>query len=706
MFSARAAARALLLVSCLSGCRNAELVSSTGMVIVDRAGLYLGPVFVGATTGDNVTVTNLARYSIDVSVALEGPFTLVNTPTSLVAGEARKLTVRYAPSDEGIVEGKLVVTAPEQKLTVTLKGEGASPLSCEAENPCRPSAFDPIAGKCIESVLADGAACGENTRCLQDGRCSAGECVGNSPNCDDGNACTADACDVSQGCVHFDNSAGCPGSGEVCQVPECNPATGCGYAAAQDGLRCGVSDCNVARVCLLGTCQQVAPGEGSACGDLTPCQKRGVCTAAKTCDRPAPSVMIPLWDVPVRPGYSLLFDSIADPQGNVYWRECANNLVELVSVTRDGLPRYRVPTLGQCVLEGMVYLDGTLLVDTGSGVQALQGFGGAPLWKRELLNDATAELPPVAGVGYYGYVIHLSRGLPGTAVVALEVSSNGSGSDSQYVRVGTWLFALDLYTGELKWKTRLDKLQIAEMLVDEMSNLYLGTVQQSPYLREFFAFTPQGVQRWRKPNGFDHPAAVYGGRIYHWNQALSDTATGKTVGKVTLGDTVGYPRLTLGAGFYVTAEDLIVPQCGAPMASELINKLILTKYDPATAKGEWTKEIVGAGFGGTTITNTLLTNRGSILFSQSKGRCAPENRDFVLREISASGEELYQCALPGPALYQYYGMLIDGMWAAAYVDPTTQRTLGVRAFAVPGLDLNEKGWAAALGSMARDHRPR
>ncbi len=694
---------ALILLAAVCACRDPQLVNSEASLSADKDTLLLGPVYVGAQAEGEVTLISAARYSLALTLEVEGPFELTRSVDALEAGEQRALALRFSPTETGTVEGALVIRTKDQALRVALRGEALAWLPCPAEEFCRPRRFDPLKGACIDEPRPDGTSCDTEGLCLKDARCVAGHCLGQAVSCDDGNECTADACEPARGCVHFDSSARCPSNPDPCQVPLCDPKKGCAFVDAEDGVRCGPSDCAKANVCLLGKCSEVPVTEGASCGDASPCQRRGICKGA-VCERPPVQTMTPLWEIRAKPGATLQFDSIADSQGNLYWRECSD-VVEVVSVTRDGALRYRVPTQGICQSEGMVLLDGTVVLRTAKGVQAFQGFGGAPLWNRSLLGDVMSELPPTpAGATLSGFVQHLSRGVPGTTVLALEVYWNSTEGGSTFH--GTWLISLDLFTGELRWKTRLPNLFVEEMLVDEMSNLYLGTVQRDTFVREFFGYTPQGALRWRKVNGFDHPAAVYGGRIYHWNQALSDTATGTEVGRVTLGSTVGYPRLTLGAGFYVTGEEQKVPSCTEPGQQISVNRLLLQKYDPATGKGAWSYEIVGLNNGGPTITNTLLTNRGSILFSQSRGRCVPESRQFVLREISAAGEEVYQCPLPGPESYEYFGLLIDDLWAASFADPTALRTEGVRAFAVPGLSLGSKGWVAALGSMSRDHRPR
>jgi hypothetical protein len=58
-------------------------------------------------------------------------------------------------------------------------------------------------GRLPAHPLADGTVCGEGNACTVGQRCHAGGCTAGAPlNCDDGIACTADACVSGTGCVH------------------------------------------------------------------------------------------------------------------------------------------------------------------------------------------------------------------------------------------------------------------------------------------------------------------------------------------------------------------------------------------------------------------------------------------------------------------------------------------------------------------------
>src|SRR6185503_8956238 len=125
-------------------------------------------------------------------------------------------------------------------------------------------------GACEFAPLT-GTPCNDGDACTVSDTCSAGVCAAGGPrNCDDGNACTDDACDDESGCVHSHNASACDdgnacttgdvcsdgacagGSlvscddGDACTVDACHPATGCTHAASacDDGNPCTADTCD------------------------------------------------------------------------------------------------------------------------------------------------------------------------------------------------------------------------------------------------------------------------------------------------------------------------------------------------------------------------------------------------------------------------------------------------------------------------------
>jgi hypothetical protein len=129
-------------------------------------------------------------------------------------------------------------------------GNGAcvpgSPLDCGPCQVCDPQAGCvqtpvPCAGPCLTGTCIPGigcqprpasTSCGDGTACTGGDHCSGtdGTCVAGAPlSCDDGNSCTADACDAVRGCTHAPLPDGtlcaaidqCHGPAE-CQAGVCN----------------------------------------------------------------------------------------------------------------------------------------------------------------------------------------------------------------------------------------------------------------------------------------------------------------------------------------------------------------------------------------------------------------------------------------------------------------------------------------------------
>jgi hypothetical protein len=165
----------------------------------------------------------------------------------------------------------------------------AGTLKCDDGNPCTADTCDP-AQECVHTPLA--AACDDGNPCTIQDACSQGKCMGVKPlNCNDGNVCTDDSCDPMAGCVHAPNDALCsdgdvcttgdscaagscvPGpqvncnDGNVCTDDACDVKLGCQHvpntASCEDGDECTAND-----VCSQALC---APGGAVVCADGNVC---------------------------------------------------------------------------------------------------------------------------------------------------------------------------------------------------------------------------------------------------------------------------------------------------------------------------------------------------------------------------------------------------------------------------------------------------
>lgn len=116
---------------------------------------------------------------------------------------------------------------------------------------------DQATGKITSTSAANGKPCSDADPCTTNDLCSAGICAGKKLVCNDGNSCTADACDKKTG---------------SCVAP-----------AQKDGLKCDDgSKCTTKDACIKGTCT----GEGHTitglCDDKSPCTNDG-CSPQSGC---------------------------------------------------------------------------------------------------------------------------------------------------------------------------------------------------------------------------------------------------------------------------------------------------------------------------------------------------------------------------------------------------------------------------------------
>ncbi|MGH9797184.1 MAG: hypothetical protein ACRD5D_03395, partial [Candidatus Polarisedimenticolia bacterium] len=144
-------------------------------------------------------------------------------------------------------------------LTRGVCARGETP-DCDDGNPCTTDACDTTANACVNRPVEDGTACADQDFCNGEEACRMGECVSPGPVAceDDGNPCTLERCDPQQNaCVSF---------------------------PAPDGTSC--SDglfCNGEEVCRDGTCfagpPVVCEDDGNPCTDIKCDEEQDACVA-------------------------------------------------------------------------------------------------------------------------------------------------------------------------------------------------------------------------------------------------------------------------------------------------------------------------------------------------------------------------------------------------------------------------------------------
>ncbi len=148
--------------------------------------------------------------------------------------------------------------------------------------PCQRNACDPATGGCARTALPDRTQCDDSNACTTLDLCAQGACIGEMPaDCSDGNPCTADACSVTQGCVHVNHSEPCTQA--RCQDGLLYPGTNCtdGACPVQVPVACTDDDaCTVGDTCIDAACRS-----GPAvldCDDGNPCTD-DVCDPSAGC---------------------------------------------------------------------------------------------------------------------------------------------------------------------------------------------------------------------------------------------------------------------------------------------------------------------------------------------------------------------------------------------------------------------------------------
>jgi len=129
-------------------------------------------------------------------------------------------------------------------------------VSCDDGNACTSDACDPVQG-CQHEALT-GTSCDDGDVCSLADHCLDGECDGTLINCDDGEICTTDSCDPKGGCVYSFNKLACDDA-DPCTVNDT-----CGQGNCKGfGIAC---DCKTDFEC-------VPLEDGNVCNGTLKCNK-------------------------------------------------------------------------------------------------------------------------------------------------------------------------------------------------------------------------------------------------------------------------------------------------------------------------------------------------------------------------------------------------------------------------------------------------
>lgn len=135
------------------------------------------------------------------------------------------------------------------------------------------------AGSCSHTALPDGSPCSDTDACTTSDQCTSGICQGVPVICNDGNACTADACDPLGFCLYTAKGGAQCSDGNACTVADtCSNAGACigTPKVCDDGNPCTTDGCGPTGACSY------TPTSGTACSDNNACTTNDTC-ANGTC---------------------------------------------------------------------------------------------------------------------------------------------------------------------------------------------------------------------------------------------------------------------------------------------------------------------------------------------------------------------------------------------------------------------------------------
>lgn len=212
------------------------------------ASLEFAATVLGTSRTASVAITNPNRRNITVALTTIGPFSFASGELQIPGGSEVQVEVTFTPTSVGPASGTLRLD--DGVPSITLRGEGIT-VECPLRT-CEAGAVDAALAACVYTRVPDGTGC--TTPCVVGGQCQAGVCVGAARVCDDGNACTIDACNEIVGCVTSERT--CPNPGGACRSATCDPTSGCGETDAIDGTLCGPDSCLALTVdvCISAQC--------------------------------------------------------------------------------------------------------------------------------------------------------------------------------------------------------------------------------------------------------------------------------------------------------------------------------------------------------------------------------------------------------------------------------------------------------------------
>jgi hypothetical protein len=179
-----------------------------------------------------------------------------------------------------------VRTGVQSALSNELGVCGAS-QDCDDGNPCTADACD--AGVCSHPADNEGVSCDDGDICNGTETCGGGVCESDAPlNCNDNNPCTTDGCQAPNGCTHalISGCQACTTNGTCSDGNPCNGTETCQAGSCRigtalscnDGNACTTDSCNVQTGCVN------TPAAGcQACTANAQCDDGNACDGIEVC---------------------------------------------------------------------------------------------------------------------------------------------------------------------------------------------------------------------------------------------------------------------------------------------------------------------------------------------------------------------------------------------------------------------------------------
>lgn len=624
------------------GCTGPAVVSAGSAELAIPQTLEFGPTALSFSRVKPLVVVNRARVAKTVEVSVGGPF---SAPASLeVPGGAEvSLEVTFSPGAAGAIAGVLTLDGVE----VALTGEGVAALECGSSTTCDAVSFDPESLSCVHTRKPDGSPCEDELACIEGGTCQAGACLGRAARCDDGNACTTDACSVGRGCQH--QTLECAPPSNPCQAPTCDALLGCGSAPVQDGTPCGAVSCELANVCLAGQCRTVVPPEGFTCSPESACRGEGVCRN-KACVRPAEHELSPRWTYTANTS-DFRFEGVTDAQGNWYWVECFSiamkmgtpqvpvkqpaHQCDVHSRTPDGLERFRAEVRGTGVLRGMT--DKTQLITQGlfifavndATLAAINVSTGVLVWQQSIAAGPSS--------GYQGIEALAEDGRGGLWAITREDAESSSWA----------LVRVDVVTGRvLVRKARPSRVR--GLVVDGAGRAFVlsdGMPSMLPVGREVIErVEPDGTIGFSVSASAHPPVMVLGDRLVMADDSVRSTADGSELESASstewttsgwAGVSPGTARGRLRLARFTGPPPPLPPSLPPPSIALQTLDASGTRARTFTAAAEQASD-------------AYLTAAGEALFitsTQALTRPSTPTRETRARQVHPLGLELMSCPL-------------------------------------------------------------